>query len=105
MTAAYSQGAPTPHDYTPRHKSCWLLLVPSCIRPGSAAQALLLVHAAGRLKTADLHKDEGVEDHRVVVLLALCHVVLVQGLPPAGASEHSSEDWRGCGRQRHRLME
>ena len=57
------------------------------------------MHAAGQLERADLHEDEGVEDHRVVVLLALFHVVLVQSLSPAGASEHSIQDLTGYGRQ------
>ena len=84
------------------HKESWFLLVPSCVRHDSPA---LLMHAAGYIKKADLHEDEGVEDHGIVVLLALSHVVLVQSLSPAGASEHSSEGLRGCGMQRRGLME
>lgn len=43
--------------------------------------------------TADLHEDEGIEDHGIVALLALCHVVLMQSLSPAGARKHSIEEF------------
>ena len=90
VTAAYSHRAQPSHDHKPKaHRQQWPGRAGCCwcqAVSGMAQQHRAAADACGRPdETADLHEDEGVEDHRVVLLLALYHVVLVQSLSPAGA--------------------